>query len=108
MAEWRALGRNLNVSVNVSGRQLDRDAIIDHVTEALTLSGLEPAALTIEITETALLRNVEATSRRLRELNLPVTRVRCPDPDPDSSRRAASAWTGQVSMSVARPGRRPT
>jgi EAL domain-containing protein (putative c-di-GMP-specific phosphodiesterase class I) len=42
--------------------------IIDHVREALELSGLEPATLTIEITETALMRNTDTTARRLREL----------------------------------------
>ena len=64
-ARWHALGHRLNMSVNVSGRQLDRDSIIEHVADALTTSGLDPASLTIEITETALMRNIEATSRRL-------------------------------------------
>src|SRR6201999_4576956 len=52
----------------VSGRQLDRDSIIAHVADALASSGLEPAALTIEITETALMRNIDTTARRLRDL----------------------------------------
>jgi diguanylate cyclase len=56
------------VSVNVSGRQLDRDSVIGHVREALQVSGLDPSALTLEVTETALMRNVEATAERLREL----------------------------------------
>ncbi|HZC53114.1 MAG TPA: EAL domain-containing protein [Mycobacterium sp.] len=68
MAAWRHAGSDLGVSVNISARQLDRDAIIDHVREALEHSGLEPGALTIEITETALMRDVESSARRLREL----------------------------------------
>ena len=68
MAAWRASGCDLIVSVNVSGRQLDRDNIIDHVREALEVSNLYPAALTLEITETTLMRNVDATARRLEEL----------------------------------------
>ncbi len=68
MASWRAQGSDLTVSVNVSGRQLDRDEIIDDVRDALQASGLDPASLTLEVTETALMRNVEATARRLREL----------------------------------------
>ena len=43
MAAWRARGYHLNVSVNVSGRQLDDDRIIEHIRHALEQSGL-PAA----------------------------------------------------------------
>ncbi len=41
---------------------------MDHVREALALSGLEPGFLTLEITETTLMRDADATSRRLRIL----------------------------------------
>jgi diguanylate cyclase (GGDEF)-like protein len=68
MRAWRDRGHPLMVSVNVSGRQLDRDAIVDHVRQALEVSGLDPVSLTIEVTETALMRNVESTARRLGEL----------------------------------------
>jgi diguanylate cyclase (GGDEF)-like protein len=68
MATWRARGSDLSVAVNVSGRQLDHDVLVEHVEEALETSGLEPAALTVEITETALMRNVDATAQRLTEL----------------------------------------
>ena len=68
MAAWRERGSDLSVSVNVSGRQLDQDTIIDDVRRALQASGLDPAALTLEVTETVLMRNVDATARRLREL----------------------------------------
>jgi EAL domain-containing protein (putative c-di-GMP-specific phosphodiesterase class I) len=65
MAVWRARGDTLDLSVNVSGRQLDDDDIVDHVREALEISGLDPAALIIEITETALMRNTHTTAQRL-------------------------------------------
>jgi diguanylate cyclase (GGDEF)-like protein len=64
-AAWRAAGYAIGMSVNVSARQLDDDQLIADVEEALTNSGLEPGALTIEITETTLMRNVEETARRL-------------------------------------------
>jgi diguanylate cyclase (GGDEF)-like protein len=68
-ASWRArAGTNIGVSVNVSGRQLDHDFIVDDVKEALMLSGLAPTVLTIEITETALMRDTETAAKRLREL----------------------------------------
>jgi EAL domain-containing protein (putative c-di-GMP-specific phosphodiesterase class I) len=64
-AQWRAAGHAIGVAVNVSGRQLDADDFIDDVARSLAESGLEPGALTLEITETAIMRNVEATARRL-------------------------------------------
>jgi diguanylate cyclase (GGDEF)-like protein len=70
MARWRAQGHDLTVAVNVSGRQLDRDVIVADVRDALQTSGLAPAALIIEVTETALMRNVDTTARRLRELKV--------------------------------------
>jgi diguanylate cyclase (GGDEF)-like protein len=68
MAEWRARGSDLVMSINVSSRQLDREGIVEQVRAALESSGLEPAMLTIEITETALMRNVDTSAQRLREL----------------------------------------
>jgi EAL domain-containing protein (putative c-di-GMP-specific phosphodiesterase class I) len=67
-ARWQAAGARVNISVNVSGRQLDRDSVVAHVAEALELSGLPPEALTLEITETALMTSVAETTRRLGEL----------------------------------------
>jgi diguanylate cyclase (GGDEF)-like protein len=67
-AEWRAAGHMIGIAVNVSGRQLDADEFISDVRRALERSGLAPDALTLEITETAIMRNVEATARRLRTI----------------------------------------
>jgi diguanylate cyclase (GGDEF)-like protein len=64
-AEWRAAGLPIDIAVNVSGRQLDTDRIATDIEAALERSGLDPAALTIEVTETSLMRNVEDTARRL-------------------------------------------
>ncbi len=51
--------------MNVSGRQLDHDAIVDDVQEALKVSGLDPNALIVEVAETVLMRDTEGTARRL-------------------------------------------
>jgi diguanylate cyclase (GGDEF)-like protein len=67
-ATWRERGHRIGMSVNVSGRQLDDDTLIEDVHGALERSGLEPEALTLEITETTLMRDAEATALRLREL----------------------------------------
>ena len=64
-AAWVSSGHDISMAVNVSGRQLDSDQLIDDIRDALAASGLPPGALTIEITETTLMRDVEQTARRL-------------------------------------------
>jgi diguanylate cyclase (GGDEF)-like protein len=64
-AAWRRDGTKIDVAVNVSGRQLDTDALVAEIETALAESDLTPEALTIEITETTLMRNIEDTARRL-------------------------------------------
>jgi diguanylate cyclase (GGDEF)-like protein len=64
-ADWRAAGHDIAVAVNVSGRQLDSDQVLTDITDALKASGLDPGALTIEITETTIMRNIEDTAHRL-------------------------------------------
>jgi len=53
------------MAVNVSARQLDTDELVTDVKDALSESGLDADALTLEITETTLMRNTEETARRL-------------------------------------------
>ncbi len=64
-AAWNLKGIDLSLSVNLSVRQLERDRIVDDVERALTFSGLDPASLILELTETALMRYVDATVTRL-------------------------------------------
>ncbi len=59
----RRPGTPIGMAVNVSARQLDTDQLIADIEDALADSGLDPEALTIEITETTLMRNVEETAR---------------------------------------------
>jgi diguanylate cyclase (GGDEF)-like protein len=65
MATWHRLGDALDISVNISGRQLDSDAVIEHIQDALQSSGLDPGSLIIEVTETALVRDAGQTAKRL-------------------------------------------
>ncbi len=67
-AAWRADGHPTSVAVNVSERQLDTDQFVADVENALALSSLEAGALTLEITETTLMRNAEDTAARLRSI----------------------------------------
>jgi diguanylate cyclase (GGDEF)-like protein len=68
MAAWHALGIAISVAVNVSGRQLDDDKIVEHIQHALHSAGLHPEYLTVEVTETALMRDTESSVRRLRAI----------------------------------------
>jgi len=67
-AAWHELGHPLNISVNVSARQLERTELIEEVRTALHSSGLDPETLTLEITETVLMRKPERTAQLLTEL----------------------------------------
>jgi diguanylate cyclase (GGDEF)-like protein len=67
-ASWREAGYEITVAVNVSARQLDTDELIAEIEDTLSETGLEPTALTIEITETTLMRNVKDTARRLAQI----------------------------------------
>ncbi len=68
---WNALPdltRPMGLTVNLSGRQLEEAAVVGHVRDALAESGLDPARLTLEITETALVHNSESMRERLFQL----------------------------------------
>lgn len=56
------------VSVNVSARQLDDPRLVGVVTDALGRHGVEPSRLCLEITESALVRDLEASGAVLRQL----------------------------------------
>jgi EAL domain-containing protein (putative c-di-GMP-specific phosphodiesterase class I) len=78
-AAWREAGHMINIAVNVSGRQLDDDDVVGEIERALQISGLSPQALTIEITETTLMRNVEDTATRLAAIKALGVRVAVDD-----------------------------
>jgi diguanylate cyclase (GGDEF)-like protein len=67
-AKWCEQGYSLNLAVNVSGRQLDTDRLASDIEAALCESGLDPRALTLEITETTLMRDAEEAARRLAQI----------------------------------------
>jgi diguanylate cyclase (GGDEF)-like protein/PAS domain S-box-containing protein len=58
----------VTMAVNVSARQLTDPGLIDDVITALTESGLPPSLLVLELTESVLVDENEATASRLREL----------------------------------------
>jgi EAL domain-containing protein (putative c-di-GMP-specific phosphodiesterase class I) len=78
-AEWRDAGYPVGIAVNVSARQLDTDGVMADVQDALAESGLEPSALTLEITETTLMRDAKDTVRRLTAIKALGVRVAIDD-----------------------------
>jgi len=58
----------LTMAVNLSARQLQRPEVVAEVTAALAESGLPPGQLLLEITESLLVNNAEATIERLAAL----------------------------------------
>jgi diguanylate cyclase (GGDEF)-like protein len=78
-AAWAADGLATGVSVNVSAHQLGRKEFAEHVRRALAESGIDPAALTLEITETTLMRNVPAACEQLEAIRATGVRVAIDD-----------------------------
>jgi diguanylate cyclase (GGDEF)-like protein len=76
---WRTRGHNVAVSVNVSARQLESDQLLVDVRNALARTGLDPASLVIEITETTLMLDAEETVRRLMTLKALGVRIAIDD-----------------------------
>jgi diguanylate cyclase (GGDEF)-like protein len=70
-ALWRARYPalpDIKVGVNASATQLRGPGLVSHVAEALEAAQLPPDALTLEVTETALMDDLEGAVRRLDEL----------------------------------------
>ena len=69
-ADWiQASGdRPFTINVNVSGRQLKRDDIVDRVRQVLHRTGLPASRLKLEITESVLLDNGEEVAIKLQGL----------------------------------------
>jgi diguanylate cyclase (GGDEF)-like protein/PAS domain S-box-containing protein len=68
--EWRAArgGRGLDLSVNLSGRQIEDPELVDDVRRALEKADLEPRRLTLELTESILMHDAERTIETLGRL----------------------------------------
>jgi diguanylate cyclase (GGDEF)-like protein len=68
MSEWRELlpaHRSLNVSVNLSGKQLTQPGLVERVRQTLHETNLPPHCLKLEITESAVMDNAEAAASAL-------------------------------------------
>ena len=71
LAYWQKIGRDhrdLIMSVNISGKHLSNDDLLDDVENALAGSGIAPSTLKLEITESAAMEYPEHTINMLNRL----------------------------------------
>ena len=69
VARWRAGGRpELTLSLNLSGAQLEQDDFVQDFLETIARTGLDPAAVKLEIAENVILREADLVLPKLRAL----------------------------------------
>jgi PAS domain S-box-containing protein len=67
-AEWRSAGHDVAIAVNLSTKQLADAALFDDITQQLAASGLDPRSLWLEVTETALVEDLDQAADVLERL----------------------------------------
>lgn len=76
LSKWRQLAPNyseLIISVNISGKHLAKESLVDDVQNSLKSANLPPSSLKLEITESTAMENAERTIQilnRLKELGV--------------------------------------
>ena len=78
-AKWHEAGVLVGVSVNLSGRDLSRDSLLDEVAARLAENGLSPSSLTLEVTETEVMADLGEASSVLSKLGQLGVRVAVDD-----------------------------
>ncbi len=69
LASWRSLSSvEIGISVNVSARQFSSPELVATIRETLERNAVPPSCVTLELTETVLLRDVRETTRKLEAL----------------------------------------
>src|SRR5690606_774095 len=79
LSEWRKQGHDWTVSVNLSALQFTHAGLIDAVRSALDRHGVPPQSLTLEITESTAMRNVDESMIILKELDALGVRISIDD-----------------------------
>ncbi len=73
LREWQdrlpsRLGNSLIMSLNLSGKQLMQENIVEYVERTIAQHGLDPHHLKLEITESVVMENIEVAMRKLEQL----------------------------------------
>jgi diguanylate cyclase (GGDEF)-like protein/PAS domain S-box-containing protein len=69
----------ISMSVNLSARQFQHPSLLDDVDRALRMAELDPAALTLEITESVVMKDPKSAAAKLREIKALGVRVAVDD-----------------------------
>ena len=70
LQQWRADGMaDIRVAVNLSAHQFNCSTLLDHVLHSIDKSGLAATDLELELTESSVMRDPEATANTLRALS---------------------------------------
>jgi diguanylate cyclase (GGDEF)-like protein len=68
LADWRKAGLNLGVAINISGRELAQSSLVERVRQQLRAYDLPPDTLTLEVTETEVMADLQQATRVLDDL----------------------------------------
>lgn len=69
LAKWRNTPfSHLRIAVNLSGRELDDEHVVDHIQSSLETNGVPPNQLEVELTEEIFIRNIEHNMNQLTRL----------------------------------------
>src|SRR5690554_825689 len=70
LAAWKGTHfEHLRVAVNLSGRELDNEHLVDHIRDALNAEGIPPERLEVELTEEIFIQNIERNRDQLSRLH---------------------------------------
>lgn len=70
LAAWRNTPfSHLRIAVNLSGRELDDEHIVDHIQSSLDANGVPPNQLEVELTEEIFIQNIEHNMNQLTRLH---------------------------------------
>ena len=72
-------GIDIQLSVNISGKQLNHPSLITTVDKALRVSGIKPARLILEITENSMFENIDTAINVIQNLKLLGVRIALDD-----------------------------
>jgi len=67
-SEWRNAGMEIYVTANITFKQLEQTDFVDIVSNALVETKMDPKYLVLEITENALMQNVDLTIKTLNKI----------------------------------------
>ncbi|MFT7433115.1 MAG: diguanylate cyclase (GGDEF)-like protein/PAS domain S-box-containing protein [Alphaproteobacteria bacterium] len=63
LEKWQAEGKNINLSINISGKTFSDSEVIERITHHLSTKNIKPASVIFELTETSALKDMDHARR---------------------------------------------